>query len=131
MAYVQTMNPRVFPGPIEEDAKALDTAVSVVIPAFNEAAHVAAQIQAVRNVMELTGWDFEIIVVDDGSSDGTALRALETGVRVLQNRRNRGYGASLKRGIAASSTFTLAPSARTLMASRFRSTNAWSWASAR
>lgn len=100
MAYVETA-PRVLPGLIEEDARALDQAVSVVIPAYNEAAHVAGQIQAVRDVMELTGWDFEIIVVDDGSTDETAQRAVETGVRVLRNRRNRGYGASLKRGIAA------------------------------
>jgi len=100
MAYVQTA-PGVLPGMIEEDARAVDQAVSVVIPAYNEAAHVAAQIQAVRDVMELTGWNFEIIVVDDGSVDGTAQRAVETGVRVLRNRRNRGYGASLKRGIAA------------------------------
>jgi len=94
-----------IPGVIEEipeptDRK-LEQAVTIVIPAYNEAAHVAGQIRAVRDVMELTGWEYEIIVVDDGSTDGTAQRALETGVRVLRHRRNRGYGASLKRGIAA------------------------------
>jgi glycosyltransferase involved in cell wall biosynthesis len=80
----------------------LDQAVSVIIPAFNEAAHVADQIRAVQQVMKETAWDFEIIVVDDGSTDGTAQRAAETGVRVLRHKKNRGYGASLKNGIAAS-----------------------------
>ena len=102
MPYVQVATPVGFPGFIEEDVRAVSQAVSVVIPAYNEAEHVATQIQAVRDVMEMTGWDFEIIVVDDGSSDGTAQRAAATGVRVLRNRRNRGYGASLKRGIGES-----------------------------
>ena len=86
---------------IEAGDRKLQSAVTVVIPAFNEAAHVAGQIRSVREVMELSGWDFEIVVVDDGSTDGTARRAAETGVRVLRHRRNRGYGASLKTGIAA------------------------------
>ena len=91
-------------GTIEEIAemsgRKLEHAVTVVIPAFNEAEHVAEQVQSVRDVMELSGWAFEIIVVDDGSTDGTAQKAAATGVRVLRHRRNRGYGASLKRGIA-------------------------------
>jgi glycosyltransferase involved in cell wall biosynthesis len=87
---------------IEVHDRQLDNAVSVVIPAFNEAEHVAGQITAVDAVLRETGWDYEIIVVDDGSTDGTAMRAAETGVRVLRHKRNRGYGASLKRGIAAS-----------------------------
>ena len=85
----------------ETGDRILDSAVSIVIPAYNEAAHVAEQIRAVRQVMEQTGWEFEILVVDDGSADNTARRAAETGVRVLRHRRNRGYGASLKTGIAA------------------------------
>jgi len=85
----------------ETGDRVLDSAVSIVIPAFNEAAHVADQIRSVREVMEQTGWEFEILVVDDGSADNTARRAAETGVRVLRHRRNRGYGASLKTGIAA------------------------------
>jgi glycosyltransferase involved in cell wall biosynthesis len=74
-------------------------AVSVVIPAFNEAEHVAAQVEAVRQVMERSGWAYEIIVVDDGSTDGTAAAADSTGVRVLRRARNGGYGSALKLGI--------------------------------
>lgn len=89
--------------PIEDVAeagqRALSDAVTIVIPAFNEGAHVAEQIRAVRGTMDQTGWDYEIIVVDDGSADDTAQQAAATGVRVLRHRRNRGYGASLKSGI--------------------------------
>lgn len=78
------------------------TRVSVVIPAYNEAAHIASGLEQLREVLERTGWTFEIIVVDDGSSDGTATAASAAGVRVVQHRRNRGYGAALKTGITAS-----------------------------
>lgn len=80
---------------------ALDRAVSVVIPAFNEAGHVADQVRAVDEVLRSSGWEFEILVVDDGSTDGTAAAAAEAGVRVIRHRRNRGYGAALKSGVAA------------------------------
>lgn len=83
--------------------QALGHGVTVVIPAFNEGLHVAEQVRAVQAVMDGTGWAYEIIVVDDGSSDRTAHEAARTGVRVLRHRRNRGYGAALKRGIEASS----------------------------
>jgi len=75
--------------------------MTVVIPAFNEGDHVAAQIRAVQAVMAQTAWRFEIILVDDGSSDDTAARADTTGVRVLRRRANRGYGTALKLGIEA------------------------------
>lgn len=79
----------------------LEEAVSVVIPAFNEGPHVAEQVEAVREALERTGWRWEIVVVDDGSSDGTAEAAAAAGVRVVRHRRNRGYGAALKTGVAA------------------------------
>ena len=74
-------------------------AVTVVIPAYNEGDHVAAQVRAVRDTLEQSGWQFEIIVVDDGSADQTAQEADSTGTRVLRRSTNRGYGAALKLGI--------------------------------
>ena len=84
---------------LEDDPTSQQQAVSIVIPAFNEGAHVADQIRAVESVMKGTGWQYEILVVDDGSSDDTAVRADSAGVRVLKRAQNRGYGAALKLGI--------------------------------
>lgn len=77
----------------------IEHAVSVVIPAFNEGSHIAAQVADVRQAMEKTGWTYELIVVDDGSSDRTAVEAETSGARVLRRPKNRGYGAALKAGI--------------------------------
>lgn len=77
----------------------LARAVSVVIPAYNEAKHVAEEVAAVTRTMEESGWRFEVIAVDDGSTDGTAEQAALAGARVLRHRTNQGYGAALKRGV--------------------------------
>src|SRR5687767_4751265 len=76
--------------------------LSVVIPCYNEAATVERLIEAVRRAP----WpDLELIVVDDGSNDGT--RALLEGAlrvridRLLLHERNRGKGAALRTGIQA------------------------------
>lgn len=91
--------------PIEEIVdprrRELDSAVTIVVPAFNEGSHIAGQIRAVREIMLKSGWEFEIVVVDDGSTDDTGVNAALEGIRVLRHSHNRGYGAALKRGIAA------------------------------
>lgn len=74
--------------------------VSIVIPAFNEEKAIGPQIENLRKVMESNGWPHEIIVVDDGSTDGTAVTARGQGVRLVQFPYNRGYGAALKAGIS-------------------------------
>jgi glycosyltransferase involved in cell wall biosynthesis len=89
---VETREAAVARGPAQ--------AVSVVIPAYQEGPHIAQQIRAVRESIAATGCDFEIIVVDDGSSDETGPNAANEGATLLRNKKNRGYGASLKRGIA-------------------------------
>jgi glycosyltransferase involved in cell wall biosynthesis len=76
-------------------------AVSIVIPAFNEVLSVGRIVTEVRSLLYRSGIRSEIIVVDDGSTDGTAAAAVAAGARVLQHRSNRGYGASLKTGINA------------------------------
>jgi len=74
--------------------------VSVVVPAYNEEGAVGEDLRRIIEVMEGGSWPYEVVVVDDGSEDGTADRAGEVrGVRLVQHGRNRGYGAALKTGI--------------------------------
>jgi glycosyltransferase involved in cell wall biosynthesis len=74
--------------------------VSVVIPAYNEEKGIGAQIEVLRETLEKSAWPYEIIVVDDGSTDATANEVRRHPVRLVQQR-NRGYGAALKTGIRA------------------------------
>jgi glycosyltransferase involved in cell wall biosynthesis len=75
--------------------------VSVVIPAHNEEQSIQSVVTEVRELLAQNNFCAEIIVVDDGSQDGTASAAQSGGARVLQHRSNRGYGAALKAGIVA------------------------------
>jgi glycosyltransferase involved in cell wall biosynthesis len=75
--------------------------LSVVIPAYNEEHGVAGVVRHIGQVLVAAGIGAEIIVVDDGSKDGTAAAARSTDARVIQHPENRGYGASLKTGIRA------------------------------
>ena len=74
-------------------------AASIVIPAYDEEQAIAATIRDVRAVMQASGREFELIVVDDGSRDRTRERAEAEGVTVIAQPENRGYGAALKAGI--------------------------------
>jgi len=74
--------------------------VTVVIPAYNEERGITAGVQAVLQALGPAGWEHEVIVVDDGSTDATARLAEECGVQVMRLETNRGYGAALKAGIA-------------------------------
>lgn len=81
--------------------------VSIIIPAYNEQAGVASQIDGVREVMQSHGMGHEIIVVDDGSEDATGEKAIEAGARVLRKPENQGYGAAIKTGILAAKHDTI------------------------
>jgi glycosyltransferase involved in cell wall biosynthesis len=77
--------------------------VTIVIPAFNEARCIAEVLRNVQRQLAQHDIDGEILVVDDGSSDGTAEIAAQNSVRVLRHHSNRGYGAALKTGILSAS----------------------------
>ena len=72
--------------------------VSVIIPAFNEADTIGSVIDNVKKILK-DRFEFEIIVVDDGSTDSTSEICRGEGVRVLREEERSGYGASLKKGI--------------------------------
>ena len=78
--------------------------LSVVIPCYNEVATLEAVVQAVLR----SPYTAEILVVDDGSTDGTGqiakeLASVEDRVRVFEQGVNRGKGAALRRGFAEAS----------------------------
>jgi glycosyltransferase involved in cell wall biosynthesis len=66
--------------------------VFVVIPSYNEARHIGAVLQSLKN------YDYEIVVVDDGSGDQTAQISRDLGVMVIGHEINRGQGAALYTG---------------------------------
>jgi dolichol-phosphate mannosyltransferase len=80
--------------------------LSLILPAYNEEAGIRQAIEeACAALTELTR-AYEVLVVDDGSDDGTAtivaeLAASRPQVRLLRHERNRGYGAALRTGFAA------------------------------
>ena len=80
--------------------------ISVFFPCFNEQANVARTVEQAQNVLEKLNIDFEIIIVNDGSSDNTARIADEISsrnerIKVVHHERNLGYGAALQSGFKA------------------------------
>jgi glycosyltransferase involved in cell wall biosynthesis len=80
--------------------------ITIVIPVYNEREAIAATLARMRCIIDKVEKPCEVIFVDDGSDDGTR-SILETvsdsGFRVIRHAINRGYGASLKTGLAAAS----------------------------
>ncbi len=74
--------------------------VSIIVPAFNEERRLPHTLAKIRAYLEHARWESaEIIVVNDGSSDGTAEAGRAAGVRVLENPGNRGKGYSVRHGM--------------------------------
>jgi glycosyltransferase involved in cell wall biosynthesis len=81
-------------------------ALSIIIPAYNESGNILGTLDNVSAALAPLALDAEVLVIDDGSRDGTG--ALVTshaarfpGVRLLVNERNLGFGATYRRGVEA------------------------------
>jgi dolichyl-phosphate beta-glucosyltransferase len=88
--------------PPPEPVTELRPEISVVIPAFNEAGRIRHSLEEVLRYLAAHFIRYEVIVVDDGSTDGTLEAAQGLGspaVRCLRNEANSGKGASVRRGI--------------------------------
>ncbi|MBB5055744.1 glycosyltransferase involved in cell wall biosynthesis [Granulicella aggregans] len=78
--------------------------LSIVIPAFNESARIEETLARVMECVEMRGWNAEVLVVDDGSSDDTAeivqrwMRRYSR-LNLVKNPGNRGKGYSVRNGL--------------------------------
>ena len=77
---------------------------SIILPAYNESARIAATLDKILAHATERGWNLEVIVVDDGSNDGTADIVREYArkhavMRLLENPGNRGKGYSVRNGM--------------------------------
>lgn len=84
--------------------KDLKAKVSVIIPAYNEGAHIRTNLKETIKTFDEFGCDYEIILIDDGSSDNTLSEALKVAqesskVIVKRNMENYGKGRALKKSI--------------------------------
>ena len=80
--------------------------VSIVVPAFNEAQRIGESIKKIDAFVRSSPLSFELIVVDDGSADGTAdvvMRTQTKGLRLLRNDRNHGKGYTVRQGVLSAS----------------------------
>jgi glycosyltransferase involved in cell wall biosynthesis len=75
--------------------------VSIIVPAHNEEHAIAAQVRRIQRVMQTCGWPYQLIVVDDGSTDRTWEQIQRFDANHIRLPENRGYGAALKAGIEA------------------------------
>ncbi len=80
-----------------------DIFLSLVIPAYNEESRIASTLDSVEAYMESLGKPYEIVIVDDGSSDSTAEIAMERAVRsdsvrVVSYSNNAGKGCAVRQG---------------------------------
>ena len=81
----------------------LQRSMTLLVPAFNEATNLAPTIERLIDALTITIEDFEIIIVNDGSTDNThdiaeQIAKRHSMVRVIHNKQNMGLGYSYKRG---------------------------------
>ena len=80
--------------------------ISVFFPCYNEQDNVACTVEQALSVLQQQSCDFEIIIVDDGSTDATGqiadeIASRDSRVKVVHHRTNLGYGAALQSGFKA------------------------------
>lgn len=76
--------------------------LSVVLPVYNEKGHLRAEIDRIRAALDASSLRYEIIIVDDGSDDGSGeqLREID-GIRLIRFAQNRGSGSARRAGTHA------------------------------
>lgn len=94
----------------EREAPSARRSLSVIIPAYNEAERISSTLTSTASFLQKEDYDWEVIVVDDGSHDNTSelvetiasQLGLNEFIKVIRLPQNRGKGAAVKQGVLAS-----------------------------
>jgi glycosyltransferase involved in cell wall biosynthesis len=81
-------------------SKVVRTRVALVIPAYNEGKVIAKVVKELSETFQKSKYDFEVIVVDDGSKDDTAAQARVSGATVIEHILNTGSGGATATGLS-------------------------------
>jgi len=89
---------------VGKNRDSLATTYSIVVPAYNEGARIGVTLERILAHIQRQGWDAEVLVVNDGSTDDTAQIVLgyaahSSSLRLLENPGNRGKGYSVRKGV--------------------------------
>ena len=84
----------------------INNSISIVIPAYNEEKYIENTLCTISDYLNKNFANFEIIIVDDGSSDNTFFLVSQLSkkipnLKVLKNSKNRGKGYSVRKGVLA------------------------------
>ncbi|MDB9514256.1 glycosyltransferase family 2 protein [Kamptonema animale CS-326] len=86
--------------PSSESSEVSSPFFSLILPVYNEESGVEATLNHLQETLKSSSCKYEILVVNDGSTDGTReILQSRTDIKVIEHNRNRGYGAALKTGI--------------------------------
>ena len=86
--------------PNSESSEAISPVFSLILPVYNEESGVEATLNHLQATLKSSSCKYEILVVNDGSTDGTRdVLQSRTDIKLIEHNRNRGYGAALKTGI--------------------------------
>ncbi|MDF0551908.1 glycosyltransferase family 2 protein [Kamptonema sp. UHCC 0994] len=86
--------------PSSESSEAISPVFSLILPVYNEESGVEATLNHLQATLQSSSCKYEILVVNDGSTDGTRdVLQSRTDIKLIEHNRNRGYGAALKTGI--------------------------------
>jgi cellulose synthase/poly-beta-1,6-N-acetylglucosamine synthase-like glycosyltransferase len=94
---LEHLPPVIAPGLGRAEEREIQYSATVILPALNE----AEAIDRVVGDLVAQYPEYEILVVNDGSTDNTSQLVARAGARVVRHDWNKGYGASLRTGVAA------------------------------